>query len=32
MRVEQVSVQRWHRGLIIEERLYYEGVVDEGDE
>lgn len=32
MRVEQVSVQRWHLGLITEERLYYEGVIDEGDE
>lgn len=32
MRLEQVSVQHWHRGLIMEERLYYEGVIDEGDE
>lgn len=32
MRLEQVSVQRWHRGLIAEERFYYEGVIDEGDE
>lgn len=32
MRLEQVSVQRWHRDRIVEERFYYEGVVDEGDE
>ncbi len=32
MRLDQVSVQRWHRGLISEERFYYEGVIDEGDE
>lgn len=32
MRMEQVSVQQWHRGLIIAERFYYEGVIDEGDE
>lgn len=32
MRMEQVAVQQWHRGLIAEERFYYEGVVDEGDE
>lgn len=32
MRLEQVSVQHWHRGLILEERHYYEGVVDEGEE
>jgi hypothetical protein len=32
MRLEQVSVQTWERGLIVAERFYYEGVVDEGDE
>ncbi len=32
MRLEQVSVQTWERGLIVSERFYYEGVVDEGDE
>jgi len=32
MRLEQVSVQHWRRGLIMGERLYYEGVIDEGDE
>lgn len=32
MRLEQVAVQTWERGLIVEERFYYEGVVDEGDE
>jgi ketosteroid isomerase-like protein len=31
MRLEQVSVQRWHGALISEERFYYDGVVDEGD-
>lgn len=32
MRLEEVAVQRWSGGLIVEERFYYEGVVDEGDE
>jgi ketosteroid isomerase-like protein len=32
MRLEQIAVQVWERGLIVEERYYYEGVVDEGDE
>jgi ketosteroid isomerase-like protein len=32
MRLEQISVQTWERGLIVAERFYYEGVVDEGDE
>ncbi|MET0414242.1 MAG: hypothetical protein ABW217_23225 [Polyangiaceae bacterium] len=32
MRLEQIAVQVWERGLIVEERFYYEGVVDEGDE
>ncbi len=31
MRLEEVSVQRWSHGRIGEERVYYEGVVDEGD-
>lgn len=31
MRIEEVSVQKWERGLISEERFYYEGIVDEGD-
>jgi hypothetical protein len=25
-------VQTWENGQIVEERFYYEGVVDEGDE
>ncbi len=32
MRLEQVAVQTWESGLIVKERFYYEGVVDEGDE
>lgn len=31
-RLEEVAVQTWDGGLITEERFYYEGVVDEGDE
>lgn len=31
MRLEEVSVQRWASGRIVEERFYYEGVIDEGD-
>lgn len=31
-RLEEVAVQTWDNGLISEERFYYEGVVDEGDE
>ncbi len=31
MRLEEVAVQTWERGLIVEERFYYEGFVDEGD-
>lgn len=31
MRLEEVSVQTWERGRIVEERFYYEGLVDEGD-
>ncbi|MCH2109994.1 MAG: hypothetical protein MK135_11740 [Polyangiaceae bacterium] len=30
LRLDQVSVQRWHQGLVIEERLYDFGLVDEG--
>jgi hypothetical protein len=32
MRLEQVSVQSWEGDRISNERFYYEGVVDEGDE
>ena len=32
MRLDEVAVQRWGRGRIVEERFYYEGLVDEGDE
>lgn len=32
MRLEEVAVQRWAAGRIVEERFYYEGVIDEGDE
>lgn len=32
MRLDEVAVQRWARGRIVEERFYYEGMVDEGDE
>ncbi len=32
MRLDEVAVQRWSRGRIVEERFYYEGMVDEGDE
>ena len=32
MRLEEVAVQTWENGLIVKERFYYEGVVDEGDE
>ena len=32
MRLEEVAVQRWSGGRIVEERFYYEGLVDEGDE
>jgi ketosteroid isomerase-like protein len=31
MRLEEVAVQSWERGRIVEERFYYEGFVDEGD-
>jgi ketosteroid isomerase-like protein len=32
MRLEEVAVQRWSEGSISEERFYYEGIVDEGNE
>ena len=32
VRLEEVAVQTWEEGLIVQERFYYEGVVDEGDE
>jgi ketosteroid isomerase-like protein len=32
MRLEQISVQVWENGLIVEETFYYEGLIDEGDE
>ena len=32
MRIEEVAAQRWSGGRIVEERFYYEGVIDEGDE
>src|SRR5262245_33409503 len=31
MRLDEVAVQSWARGTIVEERFYYEGIVDEGD-
>ena len=31
MRLEEVAVQRWANGQIVEERFYYEGAIDEGD-
>jgi hypothetical protein len=31
MRLEEVAVQKWERGKIVQERFYYEGFVDEGD-
>jgi ketosteroid isomerase-like protein len=32
LRLEEVAVQKWAGGLIVEERFYYQGLVDEGDE
>jgi hypothetical protein len=32
LRLEQVAVQKWNGAKIAEERFYYEGVVDEGDD
>ena len=31
MRLEEVAVQRWSGGAIVEERFYYEGAIDEGE-
>lgn len=31
MRLEEVAMQRWSHGKIIEERFFYEGIIDEGD-
>jgi ketosteroid isomerase-like protein len=31
MRVEEVAVSVWERGRVVQERFYYDGVVDEGD-
>lgn len=32
LRLDQVAVQKWESDKIAEERFYYEGVVDEGDD
>ena len=32
MRLEEVAVQKWSEAGITEERFYYDGFVDEGDE
>jgi ketosteroid isomerase-like protein len=32
LRLEEVAVQKWEHGRIIEERFYYQGLVDEGDD
>lgn len=32
LRLDEVAVQKWDGGKIVEERFYYEGVVDEGDD
>lgn len=31
MRLEEVAVQRWSGGAIVEERFFYEGAIDEGE-
>lgn len=31
MRLDEVAVQRWEGDHIVQERFYYEGLVDEGD-
>lgn len=31
MRLDEVAVQTWAAGRIVEERFYYEGIIDEGD-
>ncbi|HET9957240.1 MAG TPA: hypothetical protein VFQ61_22235 [Polyangiaceae bacterium] len=32
MRLDEVAVQTWEGSLITQERFYYEGLVDEGDD
>ena len=32
LRLDEVAVQKWHGSKIVEERFYYEGVIDEGDD
>ena len=32
IRLEEVAVQKWAGSEIIEERFYYEGVIDQGDD
>lgn len=32
LRLDEVAVQKWEGDKIVEERFYYEGVVDEGDD
>ncbi len=32
LRLEEVAVQKWEGDRIVEERFYYEGIVDEGDD
>lgn len=31
MRLEEVAMQRWSAGKIVEERFFYEGIIDESD-
>lgn len=31
MRLEEVAMQRWSGGKIVEERFFYEGMIDESD-
>jgi ketosteroid isomerase-like protein len=31
MRMDEVAVQRWRGDEVVEERFYYEGVIDEGE-
>lgn len=31
MRIEEVAMQRWVSGRIVEERFFYEGAIDEGE-
>ena len=32
LRAEEVAVQTWSRGKIVQQRFYYEGLIDEGTE